>query len=227
MTHDLWRIWLKPEAPFTFKPGQYCTIGVDGLERPYSIVSAPHEEEIELFLELVPAPDGNLTPLLRGLREGTTVTLRPRAKGIFTFKDTYKDHLMVSTVTGVVPYISMLRSYIHEGGSGHRFFLLVGASYMDEFTYDGELEQLAREHPGAVHFVATVSRPDDERNAGWTGETGRVNAVLKRYVEEFDLASRDTLIYACGHPGMILDVKLQAADMGFDFQEERFWKEDD
>ncbi len=206
---------------------------MDGLERPYSIVSAPHEEEIELFLELVPAPDGNLTPLLHGLLEGTSVTLRPRAKGIFTLKDTYRDHLMVATVTGVVPYISMLRSYIHEGGSGHRFFVLVGASYMDEFTYDGELEQLAREHPGVVHFVPTVSRPDDERNAGqtgkkgWTGETGRVNDVLKRYVEKFGLESKDTLIYSCGHPGMIQDVKLQAAEMGFDFQEERFWKEDD
>ena len=223
----MWRIWLKPQAPFTFKPGQYCTIGVDGLERPYSIVSAPHEEEIELFLELVPAPDGNLTPLLHGLLEGAAVTLRPRAKGIFTFKDTYRDHLMVATVTGVVPYVSMLRSYIHEGGSGHRFFVLVGASFMDEFTYDGELEQLAREHPGVIHFVPTVSRPDDERNGGWAGETGRVNDVLKRYVEEFGLESKDTLIYACGHPGMIKDVKLQAAEKGFDFQEERFWKEDD
>ena len=45
ITHDLWQIWVKPETPFGFKPGQYCTIGVDGLERPYSIVSAPYEDE--------------------------------------------------------------------------------------------------------------------------------------------------------------------------------------
>ena len=227
MTHDLWRIWLKPDAPFTFKPGQYCTIGVDGLERPYSIVSAPHEEEVELFIELVPPPHGNLTPVLHELKEGDSVTLRPRAKGIFTFKDSYRDHLMVSTVTGLVPYVSILRSYIHEGGSGHRFFVLVGASYMDEFTYDGELEQLARENPGVVHFVPSISRPDDEQNTGWTGETGRVNAVLKQYIKEFGLGAKDTLIYACGHPGMIQDVKLQATETGFDFQEERFWKEDE
>ena len=45
LTVDLFKIWLKPLEPFSFKPGQYCTIGVDGLERPYSIVSSPDEEE--------------------------------------------------------------------------------------------------------------------------------------------------------------------------------------
>ena len=51
---DLWIIKLQPSIPFAFKPGQYCTIGVDGIERPYSIVSAPQEPALELFSELVP-----------------------------------------------------------------------------------------------------------------------------------------------------------------------------
>ncbi len=227
ITHDLWQIWVKPEVPFAFKPGQYCTIGVDGLERPYSIVSAPYEDEIELFIELVPAPDGRLTPVLHDLGEGAEMTIRPRAKGLFFFKEDYRDHLMVATVTGVVPYVSMLRQYLHEGREGHRFFLLVGASYKDEFTYDGELERLAQEYPDFIKFVPTISRPGEEKNASWTGETGRVNTVVGKYVQEFGLEPENTLIYACGHPGMIEDVKIHATETGFDFQEERFWKEDD
>ena len=35
ITEDLWCIWLKPENAFPFKPGQYITIGVDGIERAY------------------------------------------------------------------------------------------------------------------------------------------------------------------------------------------------
>ena len=81
LTDDLFKIWLKPLEPFSFKPGQYCTIGVDGLERPYSIVSSPDEEEIELFIEVVPPPEGNLTPILHELDIGTELSLRPRAKG--------------------------------------------------------------------------------------------------------------------------------------------------
>ena len=227
ITHDLWQIWVKPEVPFAFKPGQYCTIGVDGLERPYSIVSAPYEDEIELFIELVPAPDGRLTPVLHDLGEGAELTIRPRAKGLFFFKEDYRDHLMVATVTGVVPYVSILRQYLHEGREGHRFFLLVGASYDDEFTYDGELQRLADEYPDFIKFVPTISRPGEEKNASWTGETGRVNTVVGKYVGEFGLKPENTLIYACGHPGMIEDVKVHAAETGFDFQEERFWKEDD
>ncbi|MBI4202370.1 MAG: ferredoxin--NADP reductase [Chloroflexi bacterium] len=227
VTHDLWRMWLKPEVRFTFKPGQYCTIGVDGLERAYSIVSSPHEPEVELFIELVPPPDGNLTPILHKMTIGDRVTMRPRAKGIFTLRENFKDHLMVATVTGVVPYVSILRNYLHENRSGHRFFVLQGASYRDEFTYDKELAEMAARHPDFITFVPTVSRPNDPRNAGWKGETGRVNTLLEKYAEKFCLKASDTLVYACGHPGMIEDVKERGDRIGFEVLEERFWKDDE
>ena len=114
LTDDLFKIWLKPLEPFSFKPGQYCTIGVDGLERPYSIVSSPDEEEIELFIEVVPPPEGNLTPILHELDIGTELSLRPRAKGIFLFQPRFKNHVMVGTVTGTVPYVSMLRKFLSD-----------------------------------------------------------------------------------------------------------------
>ena len=64
-TGDLFVIWLKPDVEFRFAPGQYITIGAEGIERPYSIVSAPYEPEIELFIEFVlPEHGGKLTPLL-------------------------------------------------------------------------------------------------------------------------------------------------------------------
>ena len=121
LTGDLMFIWLEKPQGVTFKPGQYCTIGLEGVERPYSIVSAPHEEVIELFVELVPAGLGVLTPKLWDLRVGDSVTMRPRAKGIFTFDQRYPRQLLVSTVTGVVPYVSYLRDYVHLGREGHRF----------------------------------------------------------------------------------------------------------
>ncbi len=103
LTEDLWRMWIEKPEGYTFKAGQYCTIGVDGLERAYSIASAPYEEHLELFIELVPYEDGgHLTPVLYDLKPGDKVSIRPRAKGIFTFKPQYKDHLLVATVTGVV-----------------------------------------------------------------------------------------------------------------------------
>lgn len=225
ITYDLWKIWLDPEAPFKFKPGQYCTIGYNGIERAYSIVSSPYEEQIELLIELVPPPDGNLTPLLHKLEVGCQVTLRPRAKGNLTLDKRYSHHLMMATVTGVAPYISILRSYLQDLGSGHKFYVLHGASYADEFAYDKELQEMAQAHPDFIAYFPTISRPAEERNQGWQGETGRVNTLLEKYVERFGLHRDNTLIYACGHPEMIKNVKVRAAVLDFRVQEERFWKE--
>ena len=134
---------------------------------------------------------------------------------------------MVATVTGVVPFVSIVRQYLHDDESGHHFYILEGASYADEFTYDTELHELAKQHPDVITFVPTVSRPSEERNLGWLGQTGRVNSIVDRYVEQFSLNSDDTILYACGHPDMIEDVKDQFLPKGFQVEEERFWKQDD
>ncbi|MBM3945481.1 MAG: hypothetical protein FJ317_08365, partial [SAR202 cluster bacterium] len=134
--------------------------------------------------------------------------------------------LMVGTVTGVVPYISIIRQYLHDNQSGHHFYVLFGASYQDEFTYDAELAEYARERPDLVTFVPTVSRPKEARNNGWKGVVGRVNAITEEYAAKFGCTPENTIVYACGHPGMIEDIKARMTPKGYRVEEERFWKED-
>ncbi|MED5254742.1 MAG: FAD-binding oxidoreductase [Chloroflexota bacterium] len=225
LTEDLWKMWLKPEEKFDFKPGQYCTIGSGGIERAYSIASSPDEDQIELFIELVPPPDGNLTPLLNELNVGDTVTMRLRAKGIFVLKPEFKNHVMVGTVTGVAPYVSMMRKHLKESESSNKnFIILEGASYLDEFGYDEELMLLDKSNNN-VTFEASVSRPDEERNDSWTGYKGRVNNILLDRLDEWGLNPSETIVYACGHPGMIEDVKEKLENSDYTFLEERFWKD--
>ena len=226
-TEDLTIVWLEKPDGYSFKPGQYCTIGHNGIERAYSIASAPHEQYIELFIELVPVKEGGvLTPILWNLHEGDKVTIRPRAKGIFTFKEEKKNQLLVSTVTGVVPYVSFVRDYIKANMDGHHFYVLEGASYQDEFVYDDEFIAISKERPDLLTFVPTVSRPTENKNESWNGEKGRVNNIVESKISEFGLETTDTMIYACGHPGMIEDVKQKVVPLGFEFLEERFWKDD-
>lgn len=226
-TEDLALFWLNRPENYSFKPGQYCTIGYGGVERAYSISSSPHEEVIELFVELVPEKDGGvLTPMIWDLDIGDKVTIRPRAKGIFTFKDHFQNQLFIATVTGVVPYVSIVRNYLHLNRSGHHFFILEGASYMDEFVYDKEFQSLSEQHPNMITFIPSVSRPDDPRNTSWKGLRGRVNNIVEEQISSLGLSTTDTMVYACGHPGMIEDVKHRLVPEGFEFLEERFWKED-
>lgn len=258
-TSDLFVLKLKPQMPsgekFVFKPGQYCTIGLsdDGgnpikepikdsrerdLLRAYSIVSAPWEEYLELFVELVheleDGSGGKLTPLLHRLKEGDSVDLLPKAKGIFMFDPKYRNHVMVATVTGVVPYVSILRDYKDgelgkAGYTGHRIFILHGASYWDELVYGGELRlaQVVRPEGLDIFYIPTVSRPDKQRNSGWDGETGRVNLLVERYLakwqDKWQLSQENTLVYVCGHPGMIEYVKGRLQPNGWDIKEEAFF----
>ena len=224
ITEDLFVIKLEPEqGPLRFKAGQYCTLGLEGIERAYSIVSAPHEPLLEIYVEVV--PEGELTPRMFRMKIGDQMSIRPRAKGLFTMDPKVHHHFMVSTVTGVAPSVSIIRGYIHEGLQDHKFYVLMGASYHDEFNYDKELAEYAAKYPDHIHFIPTVSRPNEDRNAGWEGAKGRANTIAEEYLERFKLPQDDTMVYACGHPGMISDVKDRIIPKGWKFKEERFWKE--
>ncbi|HUQ51713.1 MAG TPA: ferredoxin--NADP reductase [Gammaproteobacteria bacterium] len=223
LTREHFKIWLRCAEPLPFEPGQYCTVGVAGVERPYSIVSSPREPLLELFVELIPPPLGHLTPLLYDLKVGDAVTLRPRAKGVFLLRPQFRNHVMVATVTGIAPFVSMLRHWLEGPVDESRMYVLEGASFRDEFGYDEELHALAQRH-ASVRFVPTCSRPDDPRNVGWQGEVGRVHTIVERYVRDWELQPAETCIYACGHPQMIEDLRGRYAGTGFEFEEERFWK---
>lgn len=223
-TDDLMVIKLEPQGfDFQFKPGQYCTLGLDGIERAYSIVSAPHEPLLEIFVELV--PEGELTPRMWRMEIGDTMSIRPRPKGIFLMDPSASRHLMLGTVTGVAPFVSIVRDHLHYGRDGHHFYVVEGASYRDEFVYDVELARLAAENPDVVTFLPAISRPSEERNAGWEGATGRLNHIVAGQLEEFGLDRSQTLIYACGHPGMIEASREIVISDGWRWTEERFWKE--
>src|SRR5271170_2118140 len=120
---DLWRIRIDPGQDFPFVAGQYATLGVekDGkrIERAYSLASSPYEKELEFFFELV--EQGELTPLLYLLEEGMEVSMRKIAKGRFTLdlKSQHRNHLLLSTVTGVAPYVSYIRTLYKDWKENH------------------------------------------------------------------------------------------------------------
>ena len=113
VAEDLFLLWLRPDEPFRFKPGQYITIGLDGIERPYSIASAPHEHLIELFIEYVlPENGGKLTPKLWNLHVGDSVSMRPRAKGLFVFQPQFHHHFSLKNFIKTLLKVGLLISLI-------------------------------------------------------------------------------------------------------------------
>ena len=228
---DLWMVRIRPEEPLPFRPGQYATLGIerDGkpLERAYSIASSPLEEELEFFFELVTF--GELTPPLFDLHVGDTLLMRRQAKGLFTLdmKSGHANHFLVSTVTGVAPYVSMARTLVRESEQGQppsiRLFLLHAASRSWEFAYRDELEALAEKYDW-LRYVPTASRPWED--PAWQGEVGRAEDVLRKYLDIYGLSASDTTVYLCGHPQMIENSKGILQRRGFSKEstrEELYW----
>src|SRR5277367_2037957 len=228
---ELWMIRVQPDGEFTFAPGQYATLGVEGpdkrTERPYSVVSSPHESELEFFFELV--PPGDLTPLLYKLQVGDEMLMRKVPKGRFMLdtKNGRTNHLLVCTVTGVAPFVSYVRTLYRDWKEGkfagdHKLFLLNGASRSWEFGYLEELQKFAQEVPW-LKYVPAISRPWDDET--WTGEIGRVDDVLRKYTDMWGLGANAT-VYLCGHPAMVERSKEILKRIGFakeELKEEIYW----
>ena len=122
-----------------FVPGQFVRLGLPRPQPPghtgrvrytrraYSIGSSPLVREyLEFFV--VRIDEGELTPKLWEIHPGDRVWMDPVAKGEFRIDlaPRGKDLVMVATGTGIAPFISMLRTYRHEGYWRH--FILVHGS---------------------------------------------------------------------------------------------------
>ncbi len=222
VSDGLWILRLRPEAPLTFQAGQYVAVGLSSgsrlIERPYSIASAPGQADLEFFLERVEG--GALSPQLYEVREAKGRLLLDQRSG-------RRKHFMVATVTGVAPFVSMVRSLMAEAGRGEpmpRVALLHGASSPEEFGYLEELSEYARRFEW-FDYIPTISRP--WQASGWRGERGRVEDVARKHLDALGFGPEETVAYLCGHPGMIANMRgvLSRAGLAEGFiREELYWR---
>ena len=224
---DLWSIRVSPGGEFTYKPGQYATLGVitpeKHIERAYSIASAPHDPLVEFFMELV--PKGELTPHLYRLNPGDALTIRKVAKGRFTLdmESGRTNHLLLATVTGIAPFVSFVRALYRRWKdgtfpAGHTLYLLDGASRSWELGYRAEIDPVAAEAPW-LKYVTTISRPWED--ATWKGEVGRVDDLVRKYTDLWGLTPETTSAYLCGHPKMVESCKAILGRRGWQKEQMR------
>ena len=213
--------WELPE----FAAGQFAVLGLPGsapryassddeeaerepnklIKRAYSIASSSVAEDyMEFYVALVPS--GALTPRLFTLGSGDRVWLSQKATGLFTLDQVPEDQhvVLVSTGTGLAPYVSMLRSQLVCGGP-RRFAVLHGARHSWDLGYRSELRTLERMCSNFV-YLPTISRPDEEPVA-WSGRTGYVQELWSQpgLAERvgFEATPENTHIFLCGNPSMI------------------------
>lgn len=219
-TEDLMRFGFEPESPIDYDPGEYATIGTESVQRQYSIASHPSEPRIEFFIERVEG--GELSPKLFELGFGDQIWMWDVTLG--DLGEVESDfHFMIATVTGVSPYLSVLKEF-SQMENPPKCYLLHGASYPEEF---GSLEGKVKTFGGDwLTYVQTISRPFESPR--WNGETGRVEDVLRKHLDNSGFPKPETAAYLTGHPKMIEKARgvLERTRIG-SVHEERYFGTDE
>ena len=133
--------------PYT--AGQFTKVGleIDGemISRPYSYVSSPNEDFLEIVYVMV--PDGKLTPALSGLNVGDKLFAMEKASGFFVMSEVPDgdDLWMLATGTGVGVFISLLKT--NEPWDRFKNIVLVhGVRAADELTYKEQIDEFSKKY---------------------------------------------------------------------------------
>jgi len=207
-----------------FRPGQYVSLGVvDGgelVQRPYSIVSLGEGgTRLEFFVRRL--PDGRFSNLLWRQVPGARLLVGP-LKGLFTLDaQDRRPRVLIGTGTGLAPLLAMLEAAATAGD--HTPTVLVhGASFHAELAYGERIAAFAA-NGLTLDYRPTVSRPQEKRNAGWGGRTGRAEAQLAQLLEEWRwLRAGGSVAYLCGNPDMVAACRAVLIEAGFGERDIRF-----
>jgi len=168
---------------FTFKTGQYITLGFSGSidRREYSIYSAEQDDYLEVLIKEV--ENGLLSKKLKKCKPGDKLDV-DGAFGHFSLKDDEiknKKFMFISTGTGISP----IHSFIHTHPEMD-YTLLHGIRHKEE-AYESESYDPNR-------YILCTSGED-------TGDfKGRVTEYLLK-----NPVSPDTICYLCGNCHMIYE----------------------
>ena len=186
------------------------------VRRAYSIASSPSETEaLEFFV--VRIERGELTPRLWEISPGGRLWMDDQAKGEFRidYAPPDKDLVMISTGTGIAPFLSMLRTY---GGQNRwrRLVMINGVRYASDFAYQAELEAAVLADPSVIYIPLTTREPE---GSSWSGLRGRVQTVLEpemyRRLVGAPLDPAHCHVFLCGNPDMIDTVEQLLGARGF------------
>lgn len=192
-----------------FLPGQFLNLIIDNrTRRSYSIASLPNEgHELTTYVDITPGGPGSKFFLNCQLGDEVTM-LAPLGSFIYRPVIQAAPSIFLSTGTGLVPFISMIKSHLPQLESPRDFLLYQGFRYEQDIF---GLDELTHLKESGLEIKLCLSRPGDE----WNGSKGYVQQNLLNDWD--DIAGIDASnFYLCGDANMIEQTRatLKAKGIG-------------
>ena len=192
-----------------YEAGQFGRLGLmiddEIVGRPYSFVSAPHENFYEFYSIDVAA--GQLSPRLAELRAGDHVYLGKKANGFLVLSEIpdADDLWMLSTGTGIGPFLSILKT--ERAWQRFKKCILVHAvRTASELTYQPLINSFKQHYPDQFEYVPFVSREKTDHAL-----PGRIPAAIKNGMLEqranCQIENGKSQVMLCGNPDMVKDAR--------------------
>lgn len=198
-------------AGLLFGAGQFVRIALDidgeRVARPFSMVNSPDDPMLEFYGIVV--PEGPLSPRLARLQAGDTLYVASNPAGFLVLSELPDAAALwlLSTGTGIAPFISMLRS----GTPWRRFrdvVLVHAVRHSRELVYRDEIDTMPN-----LRYVPVVSREDAPGSL-----RGRIPQLLRDSRLEaaagLKLAPENSQVMLCGNPDMLKDATAVLTERG-------------
>ena len=229
VTDELIILHVKPDAGVSeFSAGQYLALGLFGsaprpehfpaeteeqradkiIKRAYSIGSSPEfRDAVEFYIAIV--PEGALTSRLALVKEGDRIFAAPKITGTFIANHLphHENLILVSTGTGLAPYMSMVRTS-STWTDGRSITIIHGVRYSKDLAYAEELKALEASRSN-FRYIPIVSRADPE----WSGARGHIQSLFDTGVVPVN-AELDN-VFLCGNPAMVDDMESRLIAAGY------------
>jgi ferredoxin-NADP reductase len=207
-------------AGFSFKPGQAIDLiladpavaGTDSARHAFSIVSAPHQDELVVATRM---RDSAFKNALARLPVGGSAEIDGPFGSLTLHNKLERAAVLIAGGIGITPFISMLRHAAHKDLQ-QRLVLLYSNHRPEDSAFLTELQRLEGENRN-FRLVATMTRMEESRQP-WMGETGKVDEALL-YRITADLPS--PIFYVAGPSAMVAAMRDTLERAGVDSDDVR------
>ncbi len=193
---------LKQPEEISFRAGQCMMLMCGaGVNRTMSIASVPSvTNQVSMVHDVSPMGPGSKWTL--GLTIGDTVNF-VAPTGVFFFDETSpRKKVFVATGTGIAPFYSMIKDYLHKKGDA-QIEVYWGMRYEADMFWQEELNGLYETYPN-FNWHQVLSKPPEN----WKGLTGHVTEHVLH--SDKDLSTDE--YYLCGNKQMIEDVRARLTE---------------